>query len=134
MMIEEGLQKPIEFHTPLWMVVGVDERTDIRAVVNTWKTAFLRGEHAKTYEVLSGGAKKKSKWLAPFKIIAAITKWFWPILVLAAVSFFSLPPAIFLSVVLIPIQVFIFTIIFIKVYDGMCINSVIKLEERLASD
>ena len=75
------------------------------ARLDVWYKEFIEGDHH--YEVLYQKCEQArfSKRRPVRDRIAFILKWFWPTLLLAGLSAVAVAPALFLALVLVPIQI-----------------------------
>jgi hypothetical protein len=112
--------KKVFLNTPFFVEMGLEEIDDIPEMLSLWKNNFLSGS------ILELWNKYKA-----FRFSRFFLKLFWPILVLSVTAYIETWSALFLSVILLPIQVIMIVYLFLKLYTIVCVYSAFNLENSL---
>jgi hypothetical protein len=122
--------KKVFLNTPFFVEMGLEEIDDIPEMLSLWKNNFLSGSILELWNKLEKPEKLNGADKA-FRFSRFFLKLFWPILVLSVTAYIETWSALFLSVILLPIQVIMIVYLFLKLYTIVCVYSAFNLENSL---
>ena len=127
------MTQEIEFYTPLLIAIKVQEADNKPELLEAWKSEFLTDWHLEIWE----RAKSPAKPVPGIKKALAVTKfilrYFAPIITLAITAYFGVVSALFLAIVLLPIQGVVVIFLLGKAYSLACVIGAEQLEEQIAT-
>lgn len=122
--------KEVLFYTPFLVEIKQEKIDDISTMLSVWKNDFLSGWNLEIWNKLEK-RQKPSGIGTVLGFSRAFLKWFWPSLALSIIAYFGIWSALFLSVILLPIQVIMVVYLFLKLYSFICVVSAFNLENSL---
>jgi hypothetical protein len=120
--------RKVLLHTPFLVEMELEEIDDIPEMLSVWKNNFLSGSILELWNKLEKREKLSGTDNKALRLSRAFLKWLWPILVLSVTAYIEIWSALFLSVILLPIQVIMIVYLFLKLYTIVCVYSAFNLE------
>ena len=127
------MTQEIEFYTPLLIAIKVEEADNRVELLEAWKREFLTGWYLEIWEKAKSPEKPVAGIKKALAVIKFIIRYFAPIITLAITAYFGVLSAIFLAIVLLPIQGIIVIFLLGKAYSLACVIGAEQLEKQIAT-
>jgi hypothetical protein len=127
----------VEFYEPLTIQFKeapnkLQSNHNIELMLTMWKQQHLNTESTISIWNRLHINKKKNQLKAVLRITKGLIKTFWPLLILATLAnYLSILSTLFLSLILIPLQLIVLARTFLKIYEFACVASAFILEQKI---